>query len=119
MQQTDHDPLQHRLERTRRGLGDLVTAGTVSTDSGLRIEVFATGEDTALAGIRRLVEQAQNSTSHAQRLADRAAALLFWFALIAAAITGITWTLLGEPMSLAQIAGAGLVLAGVWWVSRR
>ena len=29
------------------------------------------------------------------------------------------WTLLGEPMSLAQIAGAGLVLAGVWWVSRR
>ncbi|MFZ1912748.1 MAG: heavy metal translocating P-type ATPase, partial [Propionicimonas sp.] len=81
----------------RRGVGDLVTAGTVSTDSGLRIEVTATGEDTALAGIRRLVEQAQNSTSRAQRLADRAAAWLFWFALGAAALTGITWTVLGQP----------------------
>ncbi len=81
----------------RRGPGDAVTAGTVSTDSGLRVEVRATGEDTTLAGIRRLVEQAQSSTSRAQLLADRAAAWLFWFALGAAAITGIVWTLLGQP----------------------
>ncbi len=81
----------------RRGSGDAVTAGTVSTDSGLRVEVTATGEDTTLAGIRRLVEQAQSSTSRAQLLADRAAAWLFWFALGAAAITGIVWTLLGQP----------------------
>ena len=77
--------------------GDLVTAGTVTTDSGLRVEVTATGDDTTLAGIRRLVEQAQGSTSRAQRLADRAAAWLFWFALVAAAATGVTWTMLGEP----------------------
>jgi len=77
--------------------GDLVTAGTVTTDSGLRVEVTATGDDTTLAGIRRLVEQAQSSTSRAQRLADRAAAWLFWFALVAAAATGVTWTMLGEP----------------------
>jgi Cu2+-exporting ATPase len=81
----------------RRVPGDTVTAGTVSTDSGLRVEVTATGEDTTLAGIRRLVEQAQSSTSRAQLLADRAAAWLFWFALGAAAITGVTWTLLGQP----------------------
>ncbi|CAL8977649.1 Copper-exporting P-type ATPase B [Propionicimonas sp. T2.31MG-18] len=81
----------------RRAVGDAVTAGTVSTDSGLRIEVTATGEDTTLAGIRRLVEQAQASTSRAQRLADRAAAWLFWFALAAAAVTGVVWTLLGLP----------------------
>lgn len=81
----------------RRAVGDGVTAGTVSTDSGLRIEVTATGEDTTLAGIRRLVEQAQASTSRAQRLADRAAAWLFWFALGAAAVTGVVWTLLGMP----------------------
>lgn len=81
----------------RRAVGDAVTAGTVSTDSGLRIEVTATGEDTTLAGIRRLVEQAQASTSRAQRLADRAAAWLFWFALAAAAVTGVVWTLLGMP----------------------
>ena len=81
----------------RRGVGDQVAAGTVSTDSGLRVEVTATGDDTTLAGIRRLVEQAQNSTSRAQRLADRAAAWLFWYALAAATVTGLAWTLLGEP----------------------
>lgn len=76
--------------------GDKVVAGTVSTDSSLRVEVQAVGEDTALAGIHRLVEQAQMSSSKAQRLADRAAALLFWFALAAAAITLTVWMSLGQ-----------------------
>jgi Cu2+-exporting ATPase len=80
-----------------RGIGDPVTAGTVATDSGLRVEVTATGQDTTLAGIARLVAQAQASTSRAQRLADTAAAGLFWFALTAAALTAITWTVLGMP----------------------
>ena len=81
----------------RRGDGDPVVAGTVATDSGLRVRVTAVGDDTALAGIQRLVAEAQNSTSRAQRLADRAAGWLFWFALIAAAITAVVWTLLGMP----------------------
>jgi Cu2+-exporting ATPase len=78
----------------RRGVGDHVVAGTVATDSGLRIEVTATGEDTALAGIRRLVAEAQNSSSRAQRLADVAAGWLFWFALGAAVVTVLVWALL-------------------------
>jgi Cu2+-exporting ATPase len=82
----------------RRGAGDKVVAGTVATDSGLRIEITATGEDTALAGIRRLVAEAQNSSSRAQRLADTAAGWLFWFALGAAVITVLVWALLlGHP----------------------
>ena len=80
-----------------RGIGDAVTAGTVATDSGLRVEVTAIGDDTTLAGIQRLVLEAQNSTSRAQRLADRAAGWLFWFALIVAAVTALAWTLLGDP----------------------
>nr|WP_225997998.1 heavy metal translocating P-type ATPase [Myceligenerans sp. TRM 65318] len=80
-----------------RGPGDMVTAGTVATDSGLRIEITATGDDTTLAGIRRLVTEAQNSSSRAQRLADTAAGWLFWFALGAAAVTAITWSLVGSP----------------------
>lgn len=95
----------------RRGVGDAVTAGTVSTDSGLRIEVTATGDDTALAGIGRLVEQAQSSSSHAQRLADRAAAWLFWFALGSAALTGIVWALLGEPQQAVVRVITVLVIA--------
>jgi len=79
-----------------RGVGDMVTAGTVATDSGLRVQVSAIGDDTTLAGIQRLVAEAQNSSSRAQRLADTAAGWLFWFALGAAAITAVVWTLLGR-----------------------
>ncbi|WP_396642893.1 heavy metal translocating P-type ATPase [Microbacterium sp.] len=80
-----------------RGTGDSVTAGTVATDSGLRVEVTATGDDTTLAGIQKLVTEAQNSSSRAQRIADRAAGWLFWFALGSAAITAIVWTVIGNP----------------------
>jgi P-type Cu2+ transporter len=81
----------------RRGVGDQVVAGTVATDSGLRVRVTAVGDDTSLAGIQRLVTDAQNSSSRAQRLADKAAGWLFWFALSAAVITAVVWGLLGEP----------------------
>jgi Cu2+-exporting ATPase len=80
-----------------RGAGDRVTAGTVATDSGLRLEVRAVGDETALAGIQRLVAAAQSSSSRAQRLADRAAAWLFWFALGAAAVTAVVWSVMGSP----------------------
>ncbi|ERG65331.1 haloacid dehalogenase [Agrococcus pavilionensis RW1] len=80
-----------------RAVGDSVTAGTVATDSGIRIEVTATGDDTALAGIQRLVTEAQNSSSRAQRLADTAAGWLFWFAIAAGAITAVVWSAVGLP----------------------
>nr|WP_241961212.1 heavy metal translocating P-type ATPase [Salinibacterium hongtaonis] len=80
-----------------RGVGDGVVAGTVATDSSVRIRVTAVGDDTTLAGIRRMVEDAQNSSSKAQRLADKAAGWLFWFALGAAAITAVVWSMLGLP----------------------
>ncbi|RWR15687.1 cadmium-translocating P-type ATPase [Microbacterium enclense] len=81
----------------RRGDGDQVVAGTVATDSGVRVEITAVGQDTALAGIQKLVTEAQNSSSRAQRLADRAAGWLFWFALGAAAVTALVWSLVGFP----------------------
>ncbi|SFR66922.1 Cu2+-exporting ATPase [Agromyces sp. CF514] len=80
-----------------RGPGDHVVAGTVATDTAIRVRISAVGDDTALAGIRRLVAEAQNSTSRAQRLADTAAGWLFWFALGAAVLTAIAWTLVGQP----------------------
>ena len=81
----------------RRSVGDRVVAGTVATDSGLRVRVTATGEDTTLAGIQQLVADAQSSSSRAQRLADRAAGWLFWYAVGAGVLTAIVWTLLGHP----------------------
>jgi Cu2+-exporting ATPase len=77
--------------------GDRVVAGTVSTDSAIRVRVDAIGEDTTLAGIQRLVAEAQESRSRAQVLADRAAALLFYVATAAAVITAAAWLVVGDP----------------------
>ncbi len=95
----------------QRDLGDPVVAGTVATDSGLRIEVTAVGGDTALAGIQRLVADAQNSSSRAQLLADRAAGWLFWFALAAGVLTAIVWTAIGLPDAAVMRTITVLVIA--------
>lgn len=94
-----------------RGVGDHVVAGTVATDSGLRVEVGAVGADTALAGIQKMVAEAQSSTSRAQRLADAASGMLFWFALGSAAIAALVWTLLGHPEAAVIRAVTILVIA--------
>ena len=80
----------------RRSPGDRVVAGTVATDNAIRVEITAVGEETALAGIQRLVADAQASSSRAQALADRAAAFLFYFAAGAGLITFVVWALLGR-----------------------
>ena len=79
-----------------KGTGDRVVAGTVSTDSALRVRVDAVGEDTALAGIQRLVAEAQASGSRAQVLADRFAAMLFYVATAAGLATFAVWWSLGD-----------------------
>ncbi|MGI5118774.1 heavy metal translocating P-type ATPase [Marinactinospora thermotolerans] len=95
---------------TRRA-GERVVAGTVATDSAVRVRVSAVGEDTALAGIRRLVAEAQESRSRAQALADRAAAALFWFALVAGALTFAAWSLLGPLSDAVERTVTVLVIA--------
>src|SRR6266540_2304539 len=91
--------------------GDRVVAGTVATDSAIRVRVEAVGEETALAGIRRLVEQAQASKSRAQALADRAAALLFYFAVSAGVVTLLVWLSLGNPDQAVERTVTVLVIA--------
>jgi len=68
-----------------------VIAGTINGDGSLRVRVTATGDQTALAGIMRLVDQAQMSKSKTQLLADQAAGWLFYVALTVAALTAIGW----------------------------
>ena len=76
-----------------------VIAGTVNGSGSLRIEVTGTGEKTALAGIMRLVAQAQSSRSRVQALADRAAFGLTIIAVGAAVMTLLGWLLAGEAAS--------------------
>lgn len=94
-----------------RDTGDKVVAGTVATDNTVRVRVEAIGGDTALAGIQRMVADAQESSSRAQALADRAAALLFWFALISALITAVVWTIIGSPDDAVMRTVTVLVIA--------
>ncbi len=75
-----------------KGESDDVIGGTINGDGSLRIRISATGDDTALAGIMRLVTEAQESKSDTQILADRAAGWLFYIALSVAVITAIAWT---------------------------
>jgi Cu2+-exporting ATPase len=79
-----------------RTVGEPVVAGTVATDSAIRVRVAAVGDDTALAGIQRLVAEAETSRSRAQALADRFAAWLFYVATGAAVITFVAWSAAGE-----------------------
>ena len=68
-------------------------AGTINGDGSLRVRVTATGSETALAGIMRLVDEAQRSKSNTQVLADKAAGWLFYIALGVAALTAIAWSI--------------------------
>src|SRR4051794_19969901 len=91
--------------------GDSVIAGTVAAGGSLRVKVTATGDQTALSGIMRMVAQAQASASRAQALADRAAAILFYVALAAGAITLVGWWLLGDPEGALVRTATVLVIA--------
>jgi len=75
----------------RKEPGDKIIGGTINRDGSLRVRVTATGDDTALAGIMRLVDEAQQSKSDTQILADRAAGWLFYIALGVAAATAVAW----------------------------
>jgi Cu2+-exporting ATPase len=91
--------------------GDEVVAGTVATDNSVRVRVEAVGDDTTLAGIQRLVAQAQQSRSQAQVLADRAAALLFYVAVGAAVVTVVAWLAVAQPQQAVVRTVAVLVIA--------
>ncbi|MGK3958083.1 heavy metal translocating P-type ATPase [Arthrobacter sp. R4] len=99
----DESMITGESKTVSRSPGDAVVAGTVATDNSVRVRVTAVGDNTALAGIQRLVAEAQASSSRAQALADRAAAFLFYFAAGAGVLTFVAWTLLGSvPEAVAR-----------------
>nr|WP_276305722.1 heavy metal translocating P-type ATPase [Halomarina sp. PSR21] len=92
--------------------GSEVIGGTINGEGSLRVRVTATGEDTALAGIMRLVEEAQTSKSRTQVLADRAAGWLFYAAVAAAAVTTVAWIVaVGFDVQVVERAVTVLVIA--------
>ena len=93
-------------------VGSKVIAGTINGSGSLRVRVSAVGEETALAGIMRLVREAQNSKSRTQILADKAAGWLFYLAIGVALISAIAWTLaIGFDLFTLQRVVTVLVIA--------
>ena len=94
-----------------KGPGDKVVAGTVASGGGLRVRITAVGEQTALSGIMRLVATAQASGSRSQDLADRAAALLFYVAVVSGGIALVFWWLSGDREHALIRAATVLIIA--------
>ena len=107
----DESMITGESRTVRRSSGDHVVAGTIATDNSVRIEVEAVGDETALAGIQRLVREAQASRSRAQALADRAAALLFYIAVAAGALTFVVWAAIGDTGEAVERSVTVLVIS--------
>jgi Cu2+-exporting ATPase len=111
--EVDESLLTGESAPVKKEAGASVVAGSVNGHGALTVEVTRTGGDTALAGIMRLVADAQASKAGVQVLADKAAALLFWVALGAAVITLIVWVLIApnDPAFVIERVVTVLVIA--------
>lgn len=89
----DESMITGESEPVSKSEGDEVIGGTVNQEGALRVKITATGDETALSGIMKLVDEAQEDKTETQLLADKAAGWLFYIALGSAFITGIAWTL--------------------------
>src|SRR5450755_3869531 len=101
-----------------KAAGAKVIAGTVVSGGSLHVSIAATGEQTALSGIMRLVATAQASGSRTQALADRAAAILFYVAVASGAITLAYWWLSGDKEHALIRAATVLIIAWPFCVLR-
>jgi P-type Cu2+ transporter len=111
--QVDESMLTGESRPVDKKTGHQVIAGTVNQSGALRVEVSGTGERTALAGIMRLVEQAQQSKSRAQAVADRAAFMLTIVAVVAGVLTLLAWLVVrrSEPAFAVERMVTVLVIA--------
>ncbi|MEF8880795.1 MAG: heavy metal translocating P-type ATPase, partial [Candidatus Nanohaloarchaea archaeon] len=89
----DESMITGESETVSKSEGDEVIGGTVNQDGVLRVKITATGDETAISGIMKLVDEAQEDKTGTQLLADKAAGWLFYIALGSAFITGVAWTL--------------------------
>lgn len=89
----DESMITGESEPVNKSDGDEVIGGTVNKEGALRVKITATGDETALSGIMKLVDEAQEDKTETQLLADKAAGWLFYIALGSALITGIAWTI--------------------------
>ncbi len=89
-----------------RAVGDAVTAGSVNGDGSLLVRAVGTGSDTVLGRIIDLVQNAQSSKAPAQRIADRAAAILVVVAVGSGITTFVAWTVFSDVAAITAMTFA-------------
>src|SRR5215469_15358956 len=109
--EVDESMITGESRSVAKGLGAIVVAGTVASGGSLRVRVTAVGEQTALSGIMRLVAAAQASGSRTQAIADRAAAILFYVAVVAGAVTLTYWWFAGDKEHALTRTATVLIIA--------
>ncbi|MEK7460336.1 MAG: heavy metal translocating P-type ATPase [Patescibacteria group bacterium] len=92
----DESVITGESKPVEKTVGDIVIAGSINGDGSLKVEIDKIGEHTFLAGVMRLVADAQASKSRLQILSDRAAFYLTIVAIVVGTITFVAWLLLGE-----------------------
>jgi Cu2+-exporting ATPase len=95
----DESMLTGESKSVQKSKGNEVIGGTINTSGSLTVEVTKIGDDTALSGIMKMVADAQATKYKTQLLADKAASYLFYFAVLAAFITALSWTIFSDQPS--------------------
>lgn len=99
--------------------GDQLIGATINQTGMLRMRATRVGAETTLAGIIRMVEQAQGSKAPIQRLADTVAGIFVPTVLVISLLTFIGWTVAGYALGFAPAAsmGAGTLATSPWIVA--
>ena len=92
------------------GPGSSVTGGTIASGGRLVVRATGVGEQTRLARIARLVEDAQLGKSRVQRLADRISGVFVPVVIVLAALTLVAWMVAGQPVAAGFTAAVAVLI---------
>ncbi len=90
--------------------GDSVTGGTIAAGGRLRVRATSIGDDTRLAHLARLVDEAQAGKSRVQRLADRVSAVFVPVVIGLAVATLVGWIVAGQPVAAGFTAAVAVLI---------
>jgi len=90
--------------------GSEVTGGTIAAGGRLTVRASGVGEETRLARIARLVEDAQLGKSRVQRLADRISGVFVPVVIVLALLTLVAWIIAGQPLAAGFTAAVAVLI---------
>ncbi|GAD35421.1 cation transport ATPase [Microbacterium sp. TS-1] len=92
------------------GPGSEVTGGTIASGGRLRVRATSVGDETRLAHLARLVDEAQSGKSRVQRLADRVSAVFVPVVIVVAVLTLVGWIIAGAPVASGFTAAVAVLI---------